>query len=115
MNPTSALPRPTFSATFPRIGQDAIGATPSDASSSASSASSSATSSKAPAWAQPEQLAQLAQRGTDFVKAHWKQLGLAAIGLLGLRSKRLRPLMSKAAMMYALPMAKNLLLARARR
>ena len=50
---------------------------------------------------------QLADRGVAFVKAHWKQIGMAALGLLGWRSARLRPWLRKAAMVYALPMAKK--------
>lgn len=51
--------------------------------------------------------AQLADRGMAFVKSHWKEIGVAALGLLGWRSARMRPLLRKAAMLYALPMAKK--------
>ena len=89
---SATLPQPTYSATFPRPGE-----------------SSSATSTQLPA-----QVSNYVQQGADFVKAHWKQLGLAALGLLSMRSARLRPLVRKAAMLYALPMAKQAF-ARARR
>ena len=78
---SATLPRPTFSAVFPRDAE------------------------KAPTA--PPRSPQLLERGAGFVKAHWKQLGLAALGLLGWRSARLRPLLRKAALMYALPAARK--------
>ena len=51
--------------------------------------------------------AQLAERGLAFAKSHWKEIGVVALGLLGWRSARMRPLLRKAAMLYALPAAKK--------
>lgn len=83
---TSSLPRPSFSAHFPQ------------------NAGNTKDVKGVAAKAEP---AQLAERGMAFVKSHWKQIGLAALGLLGWRSARMRPLLRKAAMMYALPAAKK--------
>ena len=93
MQPSASLPRPTFSATFP----------------------SHRDAPASPTTAARPQAGELVQQASDFVRAHWKQIGLGALALLGWRSKRMRPLLRKAAMVYALPMAKNALLARARR
>jgi hypothetical protein len=104
--PSTTLPRPTFSAKFPRTtGSTLDVAEP-------SKPAQAAEPSKAAQIA--EKSTQLAERGLAFAKAHWKQIGLAALGLLGWRSRRLRPLLKKAAMMYAVPFAKQAY-ARARR
>lgn len=80
---TMSLPRPTFSAIFPRGGEN---------------------TQPAPSTPKP---APVTARGTSFLKAHWKEIGVAALGLLGWRSARLRPLLRKAAMLYAVPAAKK--------
>lgn len=78
---TATLPRPTFSAVLPR----------------------ERGSYEPAAKTKPA----LIERGAAFMKAHWKQIGMAALGLLGWRSKLLRPLVRKAALLYVMPAARR--------
>lgn len=100
MNPTNpTLPRAQYSASFPTH------ATPGRDASAKLPPSRDAAMAKVP---------ELADRASAFLRTHWKKIGLAALGLLGWRSARMRPLVRKAAMLYALPLARNAF-ARARR
>lgn len=49
------------------------------------------------------------ERGTQFVRTHWKAIGLVALGLVAWRSKTLRPLVKSAATAYIVPTARGLL------
>lgn len=49
------------------------------------------------------------KRTADFVRAHWKAIGLVALGLVAWRSRRLRPLVKTAATSYLVPTARQML------
>ena len=103
MNPTNPnLPRPQYSARFPRPGASqpppvASAALPIDESATAAESDSN------------NKLAELGERGSAFVRTHWKKIGLVALGLLGWRSRLLRPLVRKALKFSAVPLARGVL------
>lgn len=101
MNPTNPnLPRPQFSARFPRPSEPPPVESAALPVEEPAAAAESDSSSK---------LAVLGERGGAFVGKHWKKIGLVALGLLGWRSRLLRPLVKKALKLSAVPLARGVL------
>jgi hypothetical protein len=66
------------------------------------------TETETSAHPKAEKAKAIARRGGGFARSHWKAIGLALLGIVAWRSKRLRPLVKTAIASYVAPAAKNM-------